>query len=162
MRSRKGRPHRRLLATVAASCCAVMISVGLSAAADLPAAPSSAASSGTSPDAAPAGAGAARALPYPSLSDYRIKGVVPDTIPKAEVARSNTGTVHLNLIWADWEPRVKSSPCGKKEQEFGGHCFRIDAQLDADIKEWTGLGVNVMAVVYGTPDWARVTVLDRV
>ncbi|WP_206739498.1 DUF5722 domain-containing protein [Streptomyces sp. L2] len=81
--------------------------------------------------------------------------MVPDSIPKAEIADSNAGIVHLNLVWANWEPRAKSSPCGTGEQEFSGHCFRVDAQLDADIATWTRLKLNVLAVVYGTPAWAR-------
>ncbi|WP_129312253.1 DUF5722 domain-containing protein [Streptomyces sp. L2] len=61
----------------------------------------------------------------------------------------------LSFVWADWEPGVKGAPCDNGEQEFGGHCFRIPSELDADVKEWTRLGVKVIATVYGTPAWAR-------
>ncbi len=95
------------------------------------------------------------ALPYPARSDYRIKGVVPDSLPKAVVAHSNAGLVTKNVTWAKWEPVVETAACGSGEERFNSHCFRIDRAFDESVKQWTDLGVNVVAIVMGTPEWAR-------
>ncbi|WP_206739494.1 DUF5722 domain-containing protein [Streptomyces sp. L2] len=129
------------------------MSTGFVSAAEQPVHRASAGSSRTNRGAGTAGTMAA--LPYPSLSDDRIKGVQPNAMPPVEAARNNGGAVGLNLIWADWEPSVKGLPCGSGEGEFDGHCFHINAQIDAGIKEWGRLGVKVIAIVYGTPAWAR-------
>ena len=96
-------------------------------------------------------------LPYPTRTAYRLKGLQPDFWPnKDEVAGNNTGGIAMNLVWATWEGAVKAPPCAAAEEEYAGHCYTVDASVDASIAEWSAKGLVVTAVTYGVPAWARI------
>lgn len=118
---------------------------------------STSASASTSGDTSSStGTGMTGPLPYPTRTAMRMKGLQPDFWPnKDEVAGNNAGGVAMNLVWAFWEPDLATGACAADQEELDGHCFTVDAGVDAAIAEYSAKGVVVTAVVYGVPAWAR-------
>lgn len=118
-----------------------------------------------------------QALPYPRRSAYQLKGLQPDFwqgTPQDGVigtpaegmdtlVAAGTSNVSLNLVWAQWEPTLVTdrAECESSTSEFGervyydGHCFTVRQEIADAIEGWSERGVNITAIVYGTPDWAQ-------
>lgn len=98
------------------------------------------------------------ALPYPTRSAYRIKGVRPDGWANLDdISKNNAGSVQMYFFWAFWEPTKKAPPCdaGVNEVAYDGHCFAVPSDFDDAVREWTARGVAVTATVAYVPAWAR-------
>lgn len=98
------------------------------------------------------------ALPYPTRTAYRLKGLQPDFwADKDAVAGANVGAIAMNLVWAQWEPVDKAPPCdAATEEEYDGHCFVVPNDVEDAIVEYSKRNVAVTAIVYGVPEWARI------
>ncbi len=99
-------------------------------------------------------------LPYPEIDNYKIKGLTAsaDGLNKDEVINNYAGRVALNLKWYEWEPRLSiTPPCSSNEYEYDNHCFVIDKGIDKDILEWSSRGLIITGVIYGVPEWARIS-----
>ncbi|MEQ1507902.1 MAG: DUF5722 domain-containing protein [Myxococcota bacterium] len=95
--------------------------------------------------------------PFPELDPMSIKSLQPDFwADHDEVSGNGAGGVVFNLVWATWEPAVTPPPCATGQEEYDGHCFTVDAAVDADVTDYDARGLNVTAVVYGVPAWARI------
>lgn len=91
--------------------------------------------------------------PYPARTALGLKAIQPDFQPATSAP--GVGGVSMNLVWSDWEPAPQAPPCASGSIAYDGHCFRIPQHVDRAIRDWSGRGVVVTAVLYGVPAWAR-------
>lgn len=94
--------------------------------------------------------------PYPEPTAMRVKGIQPDFwLDPVEISGNNAGSVAMNLVWAAWQPSSASPPCSEGQVAYDGACFTPQSAVDQAITTWTDLGLDITAVVYGVPEWAR-------
>jgi hypothetical protein len=95
---------------------------------------------------------------YPTRGFFDVKGVTRfGGTPDDTAALASMGTGRLDTSWAQFEPTELALPCPSGYDTYDGHCFKPPADVDAEIKRDTAAGMPVIAIVYGTPAWARGT-----
>ncbi|MEZ4287603.1 MAG: hypothetical protein R3A47_05565 [Polyangiales bacterium] len=95
-------------------------------------------------------------LAYPKRSS--IKGIQPDDLPTADVKTFGaTGGIAVNMVWSEWEPEVVPGPdCPRDYYLYDGRCYKVDPDVDARVREAANAGIPITAIVFGTPEWARI------
>ena len=95
---------------------------------------------------------------YPHRGFWDIKGVTRfGGTPDDAAALASMGVGRLDTSWVDFEPNKLTAPCPSGYDTYEGHCFKPPTATDAEIKRYTDAGMPVIAIVYGTPAWARGT-----
>ncbi len=87
---------------------------------------------------------------YPTRKS--VKGLQPDGVDVKTIVNSSTHGVVMNMVWRDWQETQNSDCSG--ETLYDGNCFKVSADTEKQIKEYTDAGVVVTAIVYGVPEWA--------
>lgn len=93
---------------------------------------------------------------YPGRGFGDGKGLQPDFWADRE-GLSGLGVVSVNFQHSQWEPTRVEAPCPADRVEYDGRCFVVPAAVEAEVEGYTDLGVQVTAILYGTPEWARGT-----
>ena len=90
---------------------------------------------------------------YPTRKS--IKSLQPDGASIDEIAGNATHGVVMNMVWMNWQPSQHSDCSG--EALYDGNCYNISSNIENEIKAYTDKGVVVTAIIWGVPDWARIS-----
>ncbi len=91
----------------------------------------------------------------PGRPSVAFKGIQPDFHAVEEIAGNGAGHVAMNMVWAIWQPELHAPPCPEGWEAWDGACFLPDARVDDQIRAYTGRGVSVTGILFGSPAWAR-------
>ncbi len=95
-------------------------------------------------------------LPYPPFNPHNIKSIGPSGwLNREELVQAGVGDVIFNKLWSTWQPSEDLSLRDPNTFEYDGMVWRIDPVREKQIRWYSSQGINVTAVLYGTPDWAR-------
>lgn len=93
---------------------------------------------------------------YPARGFFDIKGVTSFFhTANADELLPTMGIGRLDTEWALVEPQRLPPPCQTGYVEYDGRCFKVNATQDNTIRRFTEAGLPVMAIAFGTPEWAR-------
>lgn len=93
---------------------------------------------------------------YPERGFFDIKGLTSFFYGgDIDALLPTMGIGRLDTNWALMEPSVVLPPCPTGHSEYDGRCFEINTEYDNTIRRFTDAGLPVMAIVFGTPAWAR-------
>jgi len=96
-------------------------------------------------------------LPYPLRTGFDIKSLQTDFWPnRDEILSANVSGVVASMVWANWQPTYETN-CSNIQIKFDGVCFTVDTAFDNMARYWSSQGKTVTAVLFGVPDWARIT-----
>ncbi len=94
---------------------------------------------------------------YPQRGFWDVKGVTSffAGVPNEDALLATMGIGRLDTSWARFEPTLMTPPCTGGRVEYDGHCFAVPTDVDQTIRRFTEAGLPTMAIVFGTPEWAR-------
>ena len=102
-------------------------------------------------------------LPYPPFNPHNIKSIGPSGwLNRNELVQAGVGDVIFNQLWSVWQPSPNLSQRDPNTFEYDNMVWRIDPVKEKQIRWYSSQGINVTAVLYGTPEWARRTNTSRV
>jgi len=102
-------------------------------------------------------------LPYPPFNPHNIKSIGPNGwLNRQELVQAGVGDVIFNQVWSTWQPSDNLSLRDPNTFEYDDMVWRIDPVREKQIRWYSSQGINVTAVLYGTPEWARRTNTSRV
>lgn len=95
-------------------------------------------------------------LPYPPFNSHDIKSIGPSGWRnRDELVQAGVGDVIFNQLWSSWQPSQNLSLRDPNTFEYDNQVWRIDPVREKQIRWYSSRGINVTAVLYGTPEWAR-------
>ena len=102
-------------------------------------------------------------LPYPPVNPHNIKSIGPiGWLDRDQLVQAGVGDVIFNQLWSVWQPSPDLSLSAPNTFEYDGMVWRIDPVRENQIRWYSSQAINVTAVLYGTPEWARMSNTSRV
>ena len=102
-------------------------------------------------------------LPYPPFNPHNIKSIGPSGwLDRGDLVDAGVGDVIFNQLWSSWQPAPDLSLRDPNTFEYDNMVWRIDPVREKQVRWYSSQGINVTAVLYGTPEWARSSNTSRV